>query len=507
MDSDVHVYETLWTAQVTQKSKVWYDGTLKLHTFNKRAMLYDTSRVLIDSMFLSKGVLHSGDRLVMERHLVTIENESSTYTVDINSVIRRGLTQKRIASPISPTNCRSEPRLQPSCTTLHNSESALCAQSSSSNDFDVRSGLSKGALPKCQPIQHGDLFHIRAEKAIQSVTPTVSPAKDAQYQTQMHSAELSSPLPQPRISHLSRLKSPRVMEPFEINLSMHLGRASDKVHSPYRPPTSVLGSKPPNIGLSPSSGTAIYSTLDVKYPRPIQAPPPVRLCREADDNFKVTLLTPPDTSSPVKSSVIDDEDIHKNIGRDRPFAESNVAKKASLNMCEGVIARVQGSSELVLQQTYPEEEVHRALPTSQVRPTLSASPLDIGARYVDSLPEHMESREAGVRNDRLLNCQTQSSEQCLRGNDVAVHGEPRETYGVMNNDDRSGPVALNDLRRFHSPSSKCSGMRQLDDGSRRLTFSVSDTLEPAELTLTQSEPIKRRLLSVARKSSRRKIVR
>ncbi|KAK9474183.1 uncharacterized protein V1510DRAFT_412628 [Dipodascopsis tothii] len=43
----VHEYDVMWTAQVTQKLKRWNDGTLKLHTFNKRAMLYDTAKMLV----------------------------------------------------------------------------------------------------------------------------------------------------------------------------------------------------------------------------------------------------------------------------------------------------------------------------------------------------------------------------------------------------------------------------------------------------------------------------
>ncbi|KAK9234800.1 hypothetical protein V1525DRAFT_366255 [Lipomyces kononenkoae] len=525
MTADVHVYEILWTAQVTQKSKVWYDGTLKLHTFNKRAMLYDTSRVLIDSTFLSKSALRLGDTLVMERHLVTIENQSSTYAVDVSSVIRTArLSQKKINSAISPANWPSGSRLQSS------SAPPARESGSSSNDFNVRlshNSLSKGAVPKGQPIPQGDPFRICAETSSPRSTSMASPLQESQYHAPLLTAECSTPQTHSLNSHFPRVKSPGVMEPPKINQSMPRGRAKSqskfgptsdnvhKVHTPYRSPMSVLGSKSPNIDPSSlsSNRTAIHSTLDVMDRRPMQVPPPVRVYVKANDGFKGSLLTPPNTSSPVKSSVVGDDDIHDDYGCDESVVDNDMTKRLSLNCHRGMIAGVQESSQLVLQQAYQEGQVFRALPG---RPTLPTLPSESGSRFIDSLPGPKESAEVGGGNNRFLNRQLnhckqvrpmEVSEQRNGRNDVTDQAKPQEGCGVIDDGERLGPVPFNELRSSHSPSLGFSSMCQIDDGSRRPRFSGTNTLETAELTLTQSEPTKRRLLSVARKSSRRKIVR
>ncbi|KAK9447005.1 uncharacterized protein V1518DRAFT_368601, partial [Limtongia smithiae] len=87
--AEVHTFDVLWTAQVSQKSKVWNDGTLKFHTFNRRAMLYSTARVLQDSTFIRKSELREGDTVRMDKHLVNIETRSTSFLQNISSVIAK----------------------------------------------------------------------------------------------------------------------------------------------------------------------------------------------------------------------------------------------------------------------------------------------------------------------------------------------------------------------------------------------------------------------------------
>jgi hypothetical protein len=62
----VHEYEVMWTSQLTQKIKKWNDGTLKFHTFNKRAMLYDSSGIFVVS---SVSLYFSASFVLMRDHL------------------------------------------------------------------------------------------------------------------------------------------------------------------------------------------------------------------------------------------------------------------------------------------------------------------------------------------------------------------------------------------------------------------------------------------------------
>ncbi|KAK9479162.1 hypothetical protein V1514DRAFT_319486 [Lipomyces japonicus] len=110
IESDVQIYEVLWTSQITQKSKRWNDGILKFHIFNKRAMLYDLNKVLVDSSFLTSVCnLQVNQELKLERHLVLIEHAVQTIRQDITPIIRR----KRKSSIESPLKLPFTP-LQPS---------------------------------------------------------------------------------------------------------------------------------------------------------------------------------------------------------------------------------------------------------------------------------------------------------------------------------------------------------------------------------------------------------
>ncbi|KAK9373910.1 uncharacterized protein V1513DRAFT_465344 [Lipomyces chichibuensis] len=519
MNADVHVYDILWTAQVTQKSKVWYDGTLKLHTFNKRAMLYDTSRVLIDSAFLSKGFLHLGETLVMERHLVTIENQTSTYTIDVTPVTRTPRsTRKRIdALPVSQ---RQRQALWAPCS---ESPAATCRvsglrpESSASKNFTVplsSNSPSNARIPRQQPNPPDGRIH----KCAAMLTPIlISPPKWSQDR---------SALLEPHISQSPQAQGPQVMSPCKIAQSLpqqlaqshpKLPPISKKVNSPYCPPTTVLAPKSPNIGLSPPSSsrkTSTYSNLDVMNVKQRRIILPSCVNKEAKIIFKEPLLTPPDTSSPVKtSSVAGDRDIYDDYDPGESAVENDLARNLSLNVKAAVVEGFQESTKLLLQQQLYDEKQFQREPRNEspTFPSLSTS------RIVDSPPEPAESATPGIGRNKLLFYQTNQGEQSQirvstskqpdKDTDFETHAEPEEDYG-LNNDVEFGSFSFDELQSSHSSASEFSILHNPDKpGSQRPTFSGTATLEAAELTLTQSEPIKRKLLSISRKSTRRKIVR
>ncbi|KAK9428790.1 hypothetical protein V1505DRAFT_375888 [Lipomyces doorenjongii] len=529
MNADVHVYDILWTAQVTQKSKVWCDGTLKLHTFNKRAMLYDTSRVLIDSVFLSKSVLHLGETLVMERHLVSIENQSSTYTIDVTPVTRTpGSTRKRTDAPVSQRHRPSKSQAYSESPAPTCRVSGLRAEPSVSNNFTVplsSSILSNAPIPRYQCIPPEDPIHNCAAMLTPIATPILSPSKWSQGQSPMVAAQYSSALLEPHISRSAQAQDPRVMNLSKI-LPQQLAQSnpklpptSNKVNTPYRPPTAVLAPKSSNIGLPPlssSSRTAIHSNLDLMNVKQRRIPPPSRVNKKTNFFFKEPLLTPPDTSSPVKtSSVVSDRDIYDDYDPGEPLVKNDMTKNLSPNTKAAVLGGFQESTKLLLQQQkYDEKQFQQEPRNGQSSPTF---PSLSTARIVHSLRESAESANLGIRSSKLLSYQSNQGQQLRmrispskepdKGNDFGTHEEPEEEYG-LNDDVEFGSFSFNKLRTSHSPASESGVLHDPDKPqSQRPILSGTEALEAAELTLTQSEPIKRKLLSIPRKSTRRKIVR
>ncbi|KAK9327782.1 hypothetical protein V1520DRAFT_347948 [Lipomyces starkeyi] len=531
MNADVHVYDILWTPQVIQKSKVWYDGTLKLHTFNKRAMLYDTSRVLIDSVFLSKSVLHLGEMLVMERHLVTIENQTSTYTIDVTPVTRTpGSTRKRIDATVSQRQRppKSQPYSEspaPECRV-----SGLRAESSDSNNFTVplsSNSLSNAPRPRHQPIPPENPIDKSAPLHTPIATPILSPStKWSQDQSPMVAAQYSPALVVPHISQSPQVQGPRVMNLSKIAQSLpqqlaqpypKLAPTSNKVNTPYRPPTSVLALKSPNIGLSPSSSsrTAIDSNLDLMNVKQRRIPPASCVNKKAKKNLKEPLLTPPDASSPVKtSSVVSDRDIHDDYDPGEFVVEIAMTKNLSSNVKAAVVGGFHESTKLLLQQQmYDAKQFGREPQNGQLSPTF---PSLSTTRSVDSPPERAESANLAIRKNKLLPYQSNQGQQSRMhispskepgDNDFGTHAEPEEDYG-LNDHVEFGSFSFNKLRGSHSPASEFSMLHNPDKlQSHRPIFAGTKALEAAELTLTQSEPKKRKLLSIPRKPTRRKIVR
>ncbi|KAK9469283.1 hypothetical protein V1512DRAFT_255900 [Lipomyces arxii] len=198
--AETHVYAVLWTAQVKQKAKLWNDGTLKLHVFNKRAMLHDSANVLVDSTFLTRSSLEIGDTLRMEHHLVTIEDAMTSYTTDISSVIRTPGRKSNTNSPTinqnvqipTSTVVRSRP------VGLSRPLSTISPNETPRNTSLITSNLPVGnaAISAKRPLTPVPLFHCN--------TPMTKTSSSPSY--------LNTPVSVPKIG-LSRTRRPSIQTP------------------------------------------------------------------------------------------------------------------------------------------------------------------------------------------------------------------------------------------------------------------------------------------------------
>ncbi|ODQ63139.1 hypothetical protein NADFUDRAFT_53788 [Nadsonia fulvescens var. elongata DSM 6958] len=81
-------YEILWTTQLTQKAKTWNDGTLRVHYFNRRALVYDDTHTLVTSQFLSPravDTIQPGTEIRFDKHLVSVEAALRLVTRDLSN--------------------------------------------------------------------------------------------------------------------------------------------------------------------------------------------------------------------------------------------------------------------------------------------------------------------------------------------------------------------------------------------------------------------------------------
>ncbi|KAJ8101854.1 hypothetical protein POJ06DRAFT_72216 [Lipomyces tetrasporus] len=530
MNADVHVYDILWTPQVTQKSKTWYDGTLKLHTFNKRAMLYDTSRILIDSMFLSKGVLHLGETLVMERHLVTIENQASTYTVDVTPVTRTpGSNRKKNDSCLTLRQRTSKSELYTDSPASACRLSGLRAEAVGSigraplsSNSSTTSVPKDGLIPRENPILKCD-----AVLSPISTTPVFPSSKRLQGHSSMVAAK--SPLPERRISESLDVRSPRVVGSMMGNQSLpqldavsppKLRPSSNKVNTPYRLPTTILVPKSPNIGILPPASRSRNAVYSNGMMGPVNGNSRRgSIISGVDTNRQKactgSLLTPPDTSSPVKlsSSVLSDHDNYEDHHPEGDTVENWLTNSLSSNVNATAVRGFQQSSKLLPQlRTDVETKPQRGRLNSQLGRAIAARTV---SRSVDSqLDTKSDSR--GITNSKLPCYQSNQPKKEFRTRhspseqdaNNGIREDPDENNG-QNDDDEFGCVSFDMLGSSHSSSSESRGPQGPDDHPTQSGRPVvgAYTLEKAELMLTQAEPIKRKLLSVPQKSTRRKVVR
>lgn len=92
--AEVHVYEALWTTNLTQKLKVWNDGTVKFHTFNKRLTLHDTGGILVDSLFVNRAYVNDGEELRFDRTIVELGARTGVVQQDLAPLRRKAVARQ-----------------------------------------------------------------------------------------------------------------------------------------------------------------------------------------------------------------------------------------------------------------------------------------------------------------------------------------------------------------------------------------------------------------------------
>ena len=87
----VHEFRCLYTHDVRRKQKRWQDGFLKYHTFNKRAMVYDTLRNFIgDTHWQASGGIGEGDEVELEAGVVVqIGEQVGLSETDLRPIFER----------------------------------------------------------------------------------------------------------------------------------------------------------------------------------------------------------------------------------------------------------------------------------------------------------------------------------------------------------------------------------------------------------------------------------
>ena len=102
----VHEFGCLFTSDLRKKKKIWHDGSLRFHTFNKRVMVYDESKNYIgDAHLREEGELQEGEELRLDKGvLVEVGQRVGHSETDLGSVIldRRRLTNtSSVPAPLS----------------------------------------------------------------------------------------------------------------------------------------------------------------------------------------------------------------------------------------------------------------------------------------------------------------------------------------------------------------------------------------------------------------------
>lgn len=106
----VFEFRCLYTHDVRKKKKIWHDGSLRFHTFNRRVIVYDDSKNYIgDAHWRETGNLNEGEELKLDKGvMVEIGEKIGQTETDLAPVI---LNKRRAEATSSP------PRVPPPSNT------------------------------------------------------------------------------------------------------------------------------------------------------------------------------------------------------------------------------------------------------------------------------------------------------------------------------------------------------------------------------------------------------
>jgi Protein of unknown function (DUF2439) len=97
----VFEFRCLYTHDLRKKKKIWHDGSLRFHTFNRRVMVYDDSKNYIgDSHWREKGEFNEGEELKLDKGVMVEVGERIGHTeTDLVPVILEKRRPELASSP------------------------------------------------------------------------------------------------------------------------------------------------------------------------------------------------------------------------------------------------------------------------------------------------------------------------------------------------------------------------------------------------------------------------
>jgi hypothetical protein len=97
----VFEFRCLYTHDLRKKKKIWHDGSLRFHTFNRRVMVYDDSKNYIgDSHWRESGEFNEGEELKLDKGIMVEVGEQIGHTeTDLAPVILEKRRPELASSP------------------------------------------------------------------------------------------------------------------------------------------------------------------------------------------------------------------------------------------------------------------------------------------------------------------------------------------------------------------------------------------------------------------------
>jgi hypothetical protein len=97
----VFEFRCLYTHDLRKKKKIWHDGSLRFHTFNRRVMVYDDSKNYIgDSHWRETGEFNEGEELKLDKGVMVEVGEQIGHTeTDLAPVILEKRRPELASSP------------------------------------------------------------------------------------------------------------------------------------------------------------------------------------------------------------------------------------------------------------------------------------------------------------------------------------------------------------------------------------------------------------------------
>jgi Protein of unknown function (DUF2439) len=98
----VFEFRCLYTHDLRKKKKIWHDGSLRFHTFNRRVMVYDDAKNYIgDAHWRETGEFQEGEELKLDKGVLVEVGEQIGHTeTDLAPII---LEKRRPENPCSPS--------------------------------------------------------------------------------------------------------------------------------------------------------------------------------------------------------------------------------------------------------------------------------------------------------------------------------------------------------------------------------------------------------------------